>query len=85
MVSSFPTHVTRIIDFVGRDNWAKTTSPNRDIKVFLGAPGAKNAAGDGYVDISTLSRVAVDAQNKYSSFGGVMLWDADEAHSERLH
>jgi len=72
-------------NFATWDNWAKTTSPNRDIKVFLGAPGAKNAAGDGYVDINTLSSVAVNAQKKYSSFGGVMLWDADEAHTNNRY
>ncbi|KAF8058279.1 glycoside hydrolase [Lyophyllum atratum] len=46
-----------------------------------GAPGSSKAAGNGYVDIQTLSRIAKDAQRRYSSFGGVMLWDADVAYS----
>ncbi|KAF5377576.1 hypothetical protein D9615_005149 [Tricholomella constricta] len=62
------------------DKWARTQSPNRNIKVYLGAPGSSKAAGNGYVDIQTLSRIAKDAQDRYPSFGGVMLWDADVAY-----
>ncbi|RDB28431.1 Chitinase 2 [Hypsizygus marmoreus] len=67
------------------DHWAKTQSPNPNIKVYLGAPGSSKAAGNGYVDIQTLSRVARDAQKRYSSFGGVMLWDADVAYSNNRY
>lgn len=62
-----------------RDKWARTTSPNPDIKVYIGAPGSHKAAGEGYVDIKTLIQVSQKAQDLYPSFGGVMLWDADEA------
>lgn len=64
------------------DNWAKTKSANKNIKVYIGAPGSPDAAGEGYVDSTTLANYAADAQSKYSSFGGVMMWDADSAYSK---
>ena len=63
------------------DNWAKTKSANKNVKVYIGAPGSADAAGEGYVDAATLASFAKDAQNQFSSFGGVMLWDADSAFS----
>ncbi|KAI0696937.1 glycoside hydrolase superfamily [Cytidiella melzeri] len=63
------------------DNWAKTQSANKNVKVFIGAAASKDAAGTGYVDSTTLANYAADAQAKYSSFGGVMMWDADTAYN----
>jgi len=63
------------------DNWAKTQSANKNVKVFIGAPGSSASAGSGYVNAGTLANFAKEAQEKYSSFGGVMLWDASTAHS----
>ncbi|KAI0091164.1 glycoside hydrolase superfamily [Irpex rosettiformis] len=68
-------------NFATWDNWAKTKSANKNIKVFIGAPASKAAAGTGYVDSATLAKYASDAQAKYSSFGGVMMWDADTAYT----
>ncbi|KAF9452542.1 glycoside hydrolase family 18 protein [Macrolepiota fuliginosa MF-IS2] len=62
-----------------RDHWAKTTSPNPNVKVYIGAPAGPKAAGSGYVDASALISMAKGVQSQYSSFGGVMLWDADTA------
>ncbi|KAF8072097.1 glycoside hydrolase family 18 protein [Lyophyllum atratum] len=62
------------------DNWAKTTSPNKNVKVYIGAPAAGSAAGSGYVSASTLGEIARETRAKYSSFGGIMLWDASQAH-----
>ncbi|KAJ4499044.1 glycoside hydrolase family 18 protein [Lentinula lateritia] len=56
------------------DNWARTTSPNPNVKVFLGAPAASLAAGTGYQDLATLSSYAVQMRQSFPSFGGVMLW-----------
>jgi chitinase len=68
------------------DHWAKTQSANKNIRVYLGAPGSPAAAGNGYVSSQRLVDVARDAQSKYSSFGGVMLWDADSAQNNgRFH
>ncbi|KAJ4489590.1 glycoside hydrolase family 18 protein [Lentinula edodes] len=62
------------------DNWARTTSPNPDVKVFLGAPAASLAAGTGYQDLATLSSYAVQMRQSFPSFGGVMLWDESQAY-----
>ena len=63
-----------------RDNWAKTQSPNKNVRIFIGAPGSAEAAGEGYVNATTLNHYATQAQEKWSSFGGVMMWDADTAY-----
>ena len=62
-----------------RDNWAKTTSPNPNVKVFIGAPASSTAANAGYVDAATLGSIVEQTRSQYSSFGGVMLWDASQA------
>ncbi|KAI0671345.1 glycoside hydrolase [Trametes maxima] len=63
------------------DNWAKTKSANKNVKVYIGAAGSSDSAGEGYVSASKLAQYASDAQAKYSSFGGVMLWDASTAYT----
>ncbi|KAI0342621.1 glycoside hydrolase [Trametopsis cervina] len=68
-------------NFATWDNWAKTKSANKNIKVFIGAAASADAAGTGYVNSGTLANYAADAQAKYSSFGGVMMWDADTAYT----
>ncbi|OSX65770.1 carbohydrate-binding module family 5 protein [Postia placenta MAD-698-R-SB12] len=68
-------------DFATWDNWAKETSPNPSVKVYIGAPAASAAAGSGYVDAATLGQIAIETRNNYSSFGGVMLWDASQAYA----
>ncbi|KAI8096576.1 glycoside hydrolase family 18 protein [Halteromyces radiatus] len=61
------------------DYWAKNVSPNKDIKVYIGAPASPSAAGGGYVPLSTLSNIAVTTRQNFPSFGGVMFWDASQA------
>lgn len=63
-----------------RDTWAKQTSPNKDVKIYIGAPASSTAAGSGYVDATTLGNIALETRQNYSSFGGIMLWDASQAH-----
>ncbi|KAH9885795.1 glycoside hydrolase superfamily [Cubamyces lactineus] len=63
------------------DKWAKTKSANPDVKVYIGAPGSKDSAGQGYVSAEKLAEYVSDAQEKYSSFGGVMIWDVSTAHT----
>ncbi|KAF8203228.1 chitinase [Pholiota molesta] len=67
------------------DHWARTQSPNRDIKVYLGAPGAPASAGEGFVSSGTLIDVVKQSQKQYPSFGGVMLWDADSAETNNRY
>ncbi|KAJ7730882.1 glycoside hydrolase [Mycena maculata] len=69
-------------DFSTWDNWAKTVSPNPNVKVFIGAPAAEAAANSGsYVDAATLGAIAIATRAEYSSFGGIMLWDASQAYA----
>ncbi|KZT19142.1 carbohydrate-binding module family 5 protein [Neolentinus lepideus HHB14362 ss-1] len=63
------------------DNWAKNTSPNPNVKVYIGAPASSTAAGSGYVDVATLGSIAQATKANYSSFGGIMLWDASQAYA----
>lgn len=73
--------IYRLVDFY-RDQWARKTSPNPDVKVYIGAPASPQAADSGYVNAEALVSIAKSMRNKYSSFGGIMLWDADSARSE---
>lgn len=63
------------------DQWARTLSPNPNVRVYIGAPASTGAAGSGYVDINTLSNIAVQMRQSFPSFGGVMLWDASQAYA----
>ncbi|KAF8552320.1 glycoside hydrolase family 18 protein [Imleria badia] len=67
-------------DFGTWDNWAKTVSPNKNVKVYIGAPASSTAANNGYVSASTLAGIISQIKNQYTSFGGVMLWDASQAY-----
>lgn len=58
------------------------TSPNKNVKVYIGAPASSTAAGGGYQDIDTLSSIATQMRHSFPSFGGVMLWDASQAFGE---
>ncbi|KAG6845016.1 hypothetical protein H0H87_001537 [Tephrocybe sp. NHM501043] len=62
------------------DNWAKTKAVNKNVKIYIGAPASSTAAGSGYVSAATLGKIAKETRSKYSSFGGVMLWDASQAY-----
>ncbi|KAJ2358324.1 Chitinase 2 [Coemansia sp. RSA 2618] len=63
------------------DNWAKTKAVNKDVKVYIGAPGSPSAAGSGYVDGATLASIYNDVRSKYSSLGGIMTWDVSQART----
>ncbi|KAF8492550.1 glycoside hydrolase superfamily [Russula emetica] len=55
----------------------KNGSANPDIKVYIGALAGQE--GSGYVDSNTLAGYITYAQRTWSSFGGVMLWEASLA------
>ena len=57
------------------DQWARTTSKNKKVKVLVGAPASQDAAGSGYVDGDKL-RAIVKYSQKFKSLGGVMIWDS---------
>ncbi|KAI0078770.1 glycoside hydrolase [Panus rudis PR-1116 ss-1] len=67
-------------NFADWDNWAKNTSPNKNVKIYIGAPASSSAAGSGYVDANTFGNIIQQTRSKYSSFGGVMMWDASQAY-----
>ncbi|OBZ79038.1 Casein kinase II subunit alpha [Grifola frondosa] len=72
------------------DIWARTVSPNPNVKVYLGAPASSTAAGSGYQDISTMATIIQETRNNFPSFGGklrdracrggVMMWDESQAY-----
>ncbi|KAA8641926.1 glycoside hydrolase family 18 protein [Aspergillus tanneri] len=62
------------------DEWAHNTSLNKKVKVYVGAPGNTGAAGSGYVDVSRVKEI-VQYVKKFSSFGGVMIWDASQVYA----
>lgn len=68
-------------DFGLWDNWARTISPNPNVKVYIGAPASSTASGTGYVDPATLQSIATTMRKNFPSFGGVMLWDASQAYA----
>ncbi|KAK9765142.1 Chitinase 2 [Basidiobolus ranarum] len=57
-------------------NWAVTNSVNKNVKVYLGVPGSAKSASRGYIPASQLNSIIKDTRSRYSSFGGVMAWDA---------
>ncbi|KAJ2928915.1 hypothetical protein H1R20_g8190, partial [Candolleomyces eurysporus] len=67
------------------DYWARSVSRSKTTKVYIGAPASSSAAGGGYVDISTLSRIATQMRKSFPSFGGVMLWDASQAYANNRY
>lgn len=60
------------------DDWAHSTSKNKDVRIFVGAPANTGAAGKGYIEADKLAALAKDSKS-FSSFGGIMLWDASQA------
>lgn len=60
------------------DTWAKQTSLNPNVKVFIGVPGNTGAAGSGFEPVSALTPIISFAKG-FSSFGGIMIWDASQA------
>lgn len=62
------------------DIWARTISPNPNVKIYIGAPASSSAAGGGYVPASTLLDIALKTRKAFPSFGGVMFWDASQAY-----
>ncbi|ODQ67650.1 glycoside hydrolase [Nadsonia fulvescens var. elongata DSM 6958] len=57
------------------------SSVNPNAKVYLGVPADTNAAGSGYTPIDNVIQAADYLKNKYSSFGGIAMWDASRAYS----
>jgi chitinase len=67
-------------NFATWDNWAKTVSKNRAVKVLLGIPANTGAAGSGYTPAGNLAPIIQYCQ-QFSSFGGVMMWDMSQLYA----
>ncbi|KAI0639124.1 class III chitinase [Trametes polyzona] len=67
------------------DIWARTISPNPNVKVYVGAPASSTAAGSGYQDPATLANILKTTRNRFPSFGGVMMWDASQAYQNNRY
>ncbi|ESX02076.1 hypothetical protein KL918_003619 [Ogataea parapolymorpha] len=63
-------------------NFAANTSPNKDIKLYLGLPASSTAASTGYVDVDTVKSALESIDN--TNLGGIMLWDASQAFSNEV-
>ncbi|KAJ2730355.1 Chitinase 2 [Coemansia sp. BCRC 34962] len=63
--------------------WATTISANKDVRVYLGVPGSPSAASTGYMPIEKLEELVNATRSRFSSFGGMMVWDASQADSNR--
>lgn len=72
---------TNAWNFNAWDDWAKNTSPNKDVKVYIGVPASSSAAGSGYVEAAKVGEIAKATASQYSSFGGIMFWDASQVSS----
>lgn len=60
--------------------WAKTTSPNKNVKIYFTVPGSTTAAGSGYTPMSTIEPIVRQLASQYpGTFGGVTVWDASQA------
>ncbi|KAJ1805822.1 Chitinase 2, partial [Coemansia sp. RSA 2523] len=66
------------------DNWAKTKALNKDVKVYIGAPGSPSAASSGYADGATLVSIYNNVRSKYSSLGGIMTWDVSQSRTSGI-
>ncbi|TBU24463.1 glycoside hydrolase [Dichomitus squalens] len=73
-----PQYGWKTFNFDTWNTWALNTSLNYDVKIYIGAP-ASAQAGNYYADAHTLAKVIDAAQKNYSSYGGVMMWDAAAA------
>ena len=57
------------------DQWVRKALKNKNVKVLVGMPASKDAAGSGYVDGDQL-RAVVKYSQKFKSLGVVMIWDS---------
>ncbi|KAJ5913168.1 Class III chitinase [Penicillium tannophilum] len=82
-VNNFDTDSTASkYNFEEWDNWAKTVSQNKNVKVILGVPADTTAASTGYIPVSKLADV-IEYSKKFESFGGVMMWDTTQAYANQ--
>jgi hypothetical protein len=58
------------------------TSSHRNVKIFIGGPGASGAAGSGYIPSDDLVALINQTRHNFpASFGGASFWDASQAYN----
>ncbi|KAK6508352.1 hypothetical protein TWF506_010446 [Arthrobotrys conoides] len=57
------------------ENWARTNSANKNIKIFIGFLGGGVPGTTGYVNKNIAQQIVADSL-KFKSFAGAMFWDA---------
>ncbi|KAG2180113.1 hypothetical protein INT43_003901 [Umbelopsis isabellina] len=62
------------------NTWATSTSINKNVRLFVGVPGSTTGASSGYVPLASLESTVSSLRSQYTSFGGVMMWDASQAY-----
>ncbi|ORX86717.1 glycoside hydrolase [Basidiobolus meristosporus CBS 931.73] len=67
------------------DHWAKTKSVNPDVKLFIGTLGNPKAGSYGYMTPDELKPLIDSTRQQYSSFGGVMTWEASTSESSMIN
>ncbi|CAO3619760.1 unnamed protein product [Cunninghamella blakesleeana] len=61
------------------DQWAKKTSKNKNVQLFVGIPGSPSAAGSGYIPYKKVVSIYQKLKSK-KSFGGFMMWDVSQSY-----
>ncbi|GME72471.1 unnamed protein product [[Candida] boidinii] len=65
--------------------FATSSSPNKDIKLYLGLPGSPTAAGSGYVTSDVVKNALANViKSLDSNFGGISIWDASQAFANSV-
>jgi chitinase len=70
-------------DFGAWAYWGQNVAPNKNVKIFLGAPASPSASGSGYVNAATLSQYAISMRRKYPNFGG--MWSSISLPAQHLN
>ncbi|KAA1470876.1 glycoside hydrolase [Dentipellis sp. KUC8613] len=68
-------------NFAAWDDFARNKAKNPKMKVYIGAPASDEAAQSGFVNIDTFKQIITSVQKNFTSFGGVMLYDASQAQA----
>ncbi|KAJ9080430.1 Chitinase 2 [Entomophthora muscae] len=66
------------------DIWARLTSLNPRVKLFVGIPGSTTAANSGYLDPDSLLPILSNVSRTFPTFSGVMAWDASQGDNNRI-
>lgn len=61
--------------------WANLESPNRNIKLYVGLPGAPKSAGRGYLSANQVKQLLPRSVLDSPNFGGISIWDMASSFS----